>query len=406
MIVVKHEMLDREISVEREMGRFGNHATGPTIIIFAGIHGNESSGIFASKYLLEQLNKIEPEFKGCLIALAGNEQALNCGKRYIVEDLNRIWHADVIHKIKDNGFELDNCEAELKEQILLFETIERIFKEYNPPYYFIDLHTTSSDSVPFITINDTIRNRNFALKFPLPVILGIEEFLPGTMLSYINQLGPIAIGFEAGKHEMPSSIDNHISCLWLALEATGCMHRKDIPDFQQHFDRLKVQSTDSQKVFEIRFRHQRTETEDFKMDPGYENFHPVKKGQHLARNKHGELLAPESGRIFLPLYQNLGDDGFFIIREIKLIWLKVSAKLRYYNAERFIRHLPGMHQSREDVHTFRVYYMIARWLIKDFFHLLGFRRSLRSGKYQYFTRRKFDVVEPQSYNVNRVNKNL
>ena len=81
MIVVKHEMLDREISVEREIGRFGNNTNGPTIIIFAGIHGNECSGIFASKHLLEQLNKIDPLFKGCLIALAGNEEALKCGKR-------------------------------------------------------------------------------------------------------------------------------------------------------------------------------------------------------------------------------------------------------------------------------------------------------------------------------------
>jgi len=375
-------------------------------VVFAGIHGNEPSGIFALKQIFSSLTELNPAFKGHLIALAGNKPALEKGKRYIEQDLNRVWHSERIHKIKDNGLKNDDILPDVEQQIKIYKHIERIFKEHKPPYYFIDLHTTSSDSVPFITINDTIRNRSFALKFPLPIILGIEEFLSGTMLSYVNELGPIAIGFEAGHHEVLSSIENHVSCLWLTLATVGCIQKTDIPQYQEHYNKLKNQSKDSKKVFEIRFRHERGETEDYVMDPGYENFQILKKAQHLAKNKNGHLFAAESGRIFLPLYQQMGNDGYFIIREIKIFWLKVSARLRFNNAERFIRFLPGMKQDEKDPHTFRVHAKIGRWLIKDFFHLLGFRRSTKIGKYQLFTRRKFDVTEPKIYSDNSIDENL
>jgi len=406
MILVKSKALDQSVEVDREIGRYGDGKQGPTIVVFAGVHGNEPSGIFALKQVIANLEEKNPQFKGQLIALAGNKLALEKGKRFIKQDLNRVWHSEIIHKIKDNGLNDDEIIPEVEQQIKIYKHIEHIFKEHKPPYYFIDLHTTSSNSVPFITINDTIRNRNFALKFPLPVILGIEEFLSGTMLSYVNELGPIAIGFEAGHHEVPTSIENHISCLWLTFAATGCMKKEDIPGYQEHYNKLRGQSRDSKKVFEIRFRHERTETENFEMDPGYENFQIVKKDQHLAKNKYGDLYASESGRIFLPLYQQMGDDGFFIIREIKLFWLRVSARLRFINAERFIKFLPGLNQDKKDPHTFIVHAKIGRWLIKDIFHLLGFRRSSRLGKYQLFTRRKFDVTEPEIYSDNNIDKNL
>jgi hypothetical protein len=121
---------------------------------------------------------------------------------------------------------------------------------------------------------------------------------------------------------------------------------------------------------------------------------------------YGHLYATESGRIFLPLYQKMGDDGYFIIREITLFWLKVSAKLRFKNAERLIKKLPGIYPDENDPHTFKINAKIGRWLVRDFFHLLGFRRFARAGKYQLFTRRKFDVSEPEIYSDMEINKNL
>jgi succinylglutamate desuccinylase len=404
MIMVRSKALDKEIEIQRVIGSFGGDLTGPTIVVFAGIHGNEPSGVFAVKNVLSQLEEYNPQFSGQLIALTGNAAALQRGERFIDCDLNRIWHADLIHRIRNGGFDPHEILSDINEQIEIYKQIDTIFKTHKPPYFFIDLHTTSSDSVPFITLNDTLRNRNFALQFPLPSILGIEEFVPGTMLSYVNELGPIAIGFEAGSHDVASSIENHISCIWLTLVYSGCLKEENTPNFQKHYDNLKTK--DSKKVFEIRFRHERTEDENFEMLAGFENFQSIKKGRHLANNRDGKLVAPEKGRMFLPLYQKMGDDGYFVVREIKMFWLKISAHLRNLNAERVLRIVPGIHQNEKDPHTFKLNIKIAHRLFIEIFHLLGFRHSVSCEKYHYFVRRKFDTKEPEIYTDEFIDENL
>jgi succinylglutamate desuccinylase len=52
------------------------------------------------------------------------------------------------------------------------------------------------------------------------------------------------------------------------------------------------------------------------MEPGFRNFQSVSAGKLLARDHHGEVRAPLSGILLLPLYQAQGEDGFFLIREV------------------------------------------------------------------------------------------
>lgn len=49
------------------------------------------------------------------------------------------------------------------------------------------------------------------------------------------------------------------------------------------------------------------------MLPGFINFQAVEKGMVLAIENGKEVIAPNSGNIFMPLYQNQSADGFFII---------------------------------------------------------------------------------------------
>jgi hypothetical protein len=37
----------------------------------------------------------------------------------------------------------------------------------------------------------------------------------------------------------------------------------------------------------------------------------------LAIDASGHVLSPESGLIFMPLYQSEGEDGFFIVEQVK-----------------------------------------------------------------------------------------
>ena len=71
-----------------------------------------------------------------------------------------------------------------------------------------DLHSTSGGGPPFVTMDDTLANRALAFHIPAPHVLGLEEELAGTMLSYWIQRGIPAIGFEAGQHADPTSAEN------------------------------------------------------------------------------------------------------------------------------------------------------------------------------------------------------
>ena len=96
---------------------------------------------------------------------------------------------------------------EFEEREEVYQVIKGIIASNKGPFYFIDLHTTSSETKPFITISDSLNNRKFSKAFSIPTVLGIEEFLDGPLLTYINEFGHIALGFEAGAHYKDTSIE-------------------------------------------------------------------------------------------------------------------------------------------------------------------------------------------------------
>ncbi|MGH9464693.1 MAG: hypothetical protein ACRD0X_03540, partial [Thermoanaerobaculia bacterium] len=72
----------------RVLGDAGSAATGPTLLVVAGVHGNEPAGIVATERVFARL-ALGPALQGRLLGLAGNLGALAAGRRYLLEDLNR-----------------------------------------------------------------------------------------------------------------------------------------------------------------------------------------------------------------------------------------------------------------------------------------------------------------------------
>ena len=68
------------------------------------------------------------------------------------------------------------------------------------------------------------------------------------------------------------------------------------------------------KHLEVRYRHGITPGNGFRMKPDWKNFDRVLEGDILAEDRTGEIPSPQSGLLFLPLYQKLGSDGFFLVR--------------------------------------------------------------------------------------------
>ena len=371
---------------DRTLGEYSSDNPEIQVVFLGGIHGNEPAGVFALERVLETLNKERPAFQGKMIALAGNIPALEQNTRYVDVDLNRIWHTSFY-----NGSEDHKGTSESLQKRELEDQFKRILSG-NIRTIFIDLHTTSSESKPFMAIGDTLRNRKLAKGLPIPLILGFEEHMKGTLFNFFNYLGVCSILFEAGQHQSPASVDAHEAIIWMVLVKTGCVHPENVPEYEK-FETLLGKGRAS--VFETIFRYEISEGEGFEMYPGFFNFQKVKKGLEVARNSDGPVRTSASGRMFLPLYQKQGNDGYFIIKRVRRIWLKLSSGLRKLKTEPWLNILPGVRKHPVFPFTYEVDPKVAFLFPRQFFHLFGYKKLFLGDDKLIMARRRYDTEAPR-----------
>ena len=147
-------------------------------------------------------------------------------------------------------------------------------------------------------------------------MLGLDTHLDGTFLNYINQLGFPAVGFEGGRHDDPLAIDAHELAILESLILAGCLDGPPLPRFDLLLEELVPVTRDTPDVVEIFHRHPVRSGDGFAMQPGFRNLQLVRRGELLARDRTGEIRASRDGRIVMPLYQDQGDDGFFLATEV------------------------------------------------------------------------------------------
>ncbi len=369
------------------------------LLCLGGIHGNEPSGVAALKRVFATLEKEAIPVRGRFLGLAGNLPALKAGVRYLERDMNRMWAPETLRRALDPGPAPETAGpgsghgSEWAQVRDLHLTIRGEVENWNGEVHFLDLHTSSADGVPFVCVGDTLRNRRFSRPFPVSVVLGLEEQLDGSLLEYLNNRGVITMGFEGGHHDAPHSIDRHEAGIWVALASAGCI---PFTLEQVGFSRsLLVRARDRlPMVLEIRYRHPLHPGDGFKMMPGYENFFPVKAGEVLANDHNGPIRAYYRSRIMLPLYQGKGEDGFFLAREVRRVWLSLSSLLRRMRADRLVPLLPGVRRHPHERGALLVDKRVARWLTIQVFHLLGFRKRREHGDLLVVSRRRFDLKPP------------
>lgn len=380
-ILVNHKQTGRQASIGRRLGSYGSvlgQGGEPTVVVIAGMHGNEPSGIFAFQELLEELQRTQVALRGRVIGLAGNLPALQQGVRFIDRDLNRVWQTQTQADPRPGIGPVWSCDSlilEARQRDELYAEIRQILGEATGPCIFVDLHTTSSQSPPFMPFDDTLKNRDFVGRFPVPAVLGLEEFLPGTLLSYLNNYEVVTFGYEAGQHDDPQSIVLHREMLWCALQFAGCLPTSCRTRFAQAQAVLRTNSARWLGCYEVLYRYDLQEHDVFRMEPGFSSFQAVRAGQRLATKNAEVVLSPFSGAIFMPLYQSKGNDGFFLIRRFSRIWLWLSRLARHGRAERWLGWLPGVQVQKDDNRRILVDPRIARFLERQVFHLLGYRRS-------------------------------
>lgn len=361
---------------------------GPLLIFIGGIHGNEPDGYQALTHVLPQVAKLEG-LRGDVLGLVGNKKALAKGHRFLTSDLNRMWTKENIDRLKRGDLAL-HPNAEEEEMLEIYSVLEKYLQKDYDNYYFIDLHTTSAPTIPFITMNDSVVNRSFCKKFPLPIVIGIEEFLEGPLLSYLNEIGYVGFAFEAGQHTDKAAYNRHCAFVWFTLWHSKVITKKQIPNFEYQLQQLRQKEFLKNPFFEIVDKHAVKPENEFEMEPGFFNFQTIAKGQVLANEKKGQILSHRNARIFMPLYQKQGSDGFFIIRRVAKFWLTLSKYLRKFSFDTILTWLPGIKRNPSNVHSLIVDQRVARFFSNEIFHLLGYRKKVRSSNTVIFTKRDFE----------------
>jgi predicted deacylase len=354
---------------EREVGRLVGRSSGPTLIIITGIHGNEPAGIFAARRVIKKLAKAEVPICGELVVFAGNVASLRLRKRYQVKDLNRQWtEANVAHVKKKQ----ESPDAEDREQLELLAAIEGAIARARGRVHLGDFHTTSAAGIPFVLFGDTLAQRQFVRVFPLPVIVGLEEQLDGALSEYWTRHGCVTFSCEGGQHDDPGSVDNLEAVLFLAMAEAGLIAFDAMPEIRLATELLRERRGELPAYLEVLSRHAISAEDAFRMEPGFKNLNPATEGQLLAHDRKGEIRAPKDGLVILPLYQGLGNDGFFWGRAVSSARMRTAEILRLLHVDRLLGLLPGV--AKDPDHPSRYIVREAGRYSRDVFQAFGYRR--------------------------------
>jgi predicted deacylase len=272
------------------LGVVEGQAPGPTVIIVAAQHGNEPAGAWAAQQMLDQLARRGLP-RGRVAARIGNRAALARGVRHQGHDQNRMWGQPP----PPPGPDADEYHALAAWLAPLMAT----------PAVILDLHTTSAGGPPFALATATPANHHLGTALPFPLVFGLLEDVPGTLAQWAATQGHASLAVEAGRHDDPQAVAIHTHVLWVLLHHLGCTDDPVSP----------LAGLPGPAIMRVVHTHHIKAGDDFVMRPGFTSFQPVEVGTLLAHDRHGEVRAPHSGRLLMPLYQASGREGFFIAQD-------------------------------------------------------------------------------------------
>jgi succinylglutamate desuccinylase len=302
--------------MDRIVDRLRSEAPGPTLVLIGGVHGNEPAGVEASRRVLAELRRDQTPFIGDVVGVIGNVRALAAGRRYLVRDLNRQWTPSAVAESKKAivAGVSDQAEPEQHETVELGAALDEIFARARGPVFVLDMHTTSSEGTPFGVVGPTDAHKAFASHFELPALVRLEEQLPGVLTRWLGERGVVTFAIEGGSHTSQASREHLAAAIRVGLCASGVVDQKHMPGLASANACLRRARGELPQMIEVLSRHAVLPEHQFKMEPGFATIQPTFAGTLIARDKSGEIRAPNDCLVLLPLYQAQGADGFFVGR--------------------------------------------------------------------------------------------
>ena len=300
--------------MDRIIDEFRGKGNGPLIILIGSLHGNEAAGIKAIEEVFTRIRNEHIDVCGRVIGIRGNIQAIEQNVRFLDYDLNRCWTKGHVNHISENHARVLFAEdREVAQLLSFFNSADG--EEYSQKIC-VDLHTTSSENGNFIVVPEVFSDHPIIVALKLPLILDLEKHIHGTLLKYLKSRDYIAFAFEGGLMGSEVAVKLHVAGVWEILINSGAIQEDSLNGIIQIGTLLQTFAAELPHKLRVRHHYWITEEDDFRMKLGFLNFQKVNEGQIIAEDKNGLIRAPLDGLIFMPLYQQSGNDGFFIVEEL------------------------------------------------------------------------------------------
>src|SRR3989344_4903329 len=237
---------------------------GPTIVILAGVHGNEKAGVLAIKNISLKL-KLD---KGKVIFIIANLMAFRENKRFIEKDLNRCF-------LEQQTLEIENS--------LEGRTAREIIHFLRNADFVLDIHQSNSEkSKPFIICDEKIINLTKFLPIST-VTLGWNNFFPGASASFVNNCGGKGIAIELGSVKDQNCVVLAEKTIINSLSGLGFIDKK-------------AEEFAEKEIFKIKKVHRNVNV-PFKKFRDFDNFESLvdnctigKEGEEVICGDHGDII--------------------------------------------------------------------------------------------------------------------
>ena len=170
--------------------RVSGQVEGPRAVMFAGIHGDEVSGLHAvEKLVYDLLSGDRTLMRGTLTIARGNAEAFVAQRRYMKLNMNRLF--------KD---EYEPSIDTIADEFRRAQELKTILRDCD---YFLDFHSAPIAQEPFLVAEGN--SLSFFAGLGLPrIITGWSKFSAGPTggdaETYANRHGAIAATLESGSH--------------------------------------------------------------------------------------------------------------------------------------------------------------------------------------------------------------
>ena len=270
-------------SPSKQIFKFEAKQPGPSLAIFAGVHGDEKAGVWA---LQELLPKLQPT-RGTLYLAFANPPAIKKNVRLVTKNLNRCFfkgnHGSTYEdkRARQLMAVLDECEA------------------------LLDLHAfNDKKGVPFIICEENALNIAAKLN-PTIISTNWSEAVPGGSDGYMYKSGKVGICLECG------SISKSKQFQALAV--------KTVKQFLRHFQMLDTDvefSINPKRITRANYSVIRT-SKDYHLKSGMTNFQELKSGEVYSSQDGKDFVARKGECIIFPRPDaKIGAEAFVIGREI------------------------------------------------------------------------------------------